>query len=63
MNLYNHNTLGSQEKPLISNLQFKQIHESLQRGIKTMYEDAQKYYSFESFQKQVLEQEYQKLKK
>lgn len=61
MNLYNHNTLGTEDKPLISNIQFRLLHESLQRGIKSMYEEAQKHYSFESFQRQVLEQEYLKL--
>jgi hypothetical protein len=39
------------------------IHESLQRGEVKMYEDFKERFSFESFQKQVLEQEYQKLKK
>lgn len=60
--MYNHNTLGTKEKPLISNKDFKAVHESLQMGITTLYEYAKEHYSFESFQKQVLEQEYLKLK-
>lgn len=60
---YNHNTLGSLIKPLISNLDFKRVHESLLKGEVEMYERFIKIFSFESFQKQILEDEYLKIKK
>lgn len=59
---YNHNTLGTQEKPLITNQDFKLVHQSLQKGDVKMYEEYKEKYSFESFQKQILEEEYKKLK-
>lgn len=62
MNLYNHNTLGIQRKPLISNLDFKMVHESLERGEVEMYEKFKEIFSFESTQKRILESEYKKIK-
>lgn len=59
---YNHNTLGSLVKPLISNLDFKRVHESLLKGEVEMYERFIKLFSFESLQKRILEDEYLKIK-
>jgi len=55
MNLYNHNTLGTGIKPLIPNLEFKLLHESLLRGDKEKSEEILSKYTLESYQKQVLE--------
>lgn len=61
--LYNHNVIGTASKPLITNLNFKLVHESLQRGETKMYEEFKEKYSFESVQKDILEDEYRKIKK
>lgn len=53
MNLYNHNTLGTQAKPLIPNLEFKELHERLLRGERC--EDILEKYSLESYQKHIAE--------
>lgn len=58
MTLYNHNTIGTQEKPLISNMVFKIVHQSLQNFEVKMYEDIKQKYSFESTQKRILEEAY-----
>lgn len=63
MNLYNHNKLGTKDKPLIKNLDFKLVHKSLMRGEVEMYEDFKNRFSFVSIQKRILEDEYEKIKK
>jgi len=55
MNLYNHNVLGTERKPLIPNLKFKLLHESLLRGEKEKYEEILNRYTLESFQKSIVE--------
>jgi hypothetical protein len=55
MNLYNHNTLGTEVKPLIPNQEFKLLHESLLNGDKEKSEEILSKYTLESYQKQVLE--------
>lgn len=53
--LYNHNTLGTETKPLIPNIEFKLLHERLLRGDKEKSEEILSKYTLESYQKQVLE--------
>jgi len=55
MNLYNHNTLGTERKPLIPNLEFKLLHESLLKGDKEKSEEILSKYTLESFQKHIVE--------
>ena len=62
MNLYNHNALGTDRKPLIPNLEFKLLHESLLRGEKEKYEEIMGKYSLESYQKHIVEPLIRKLK-
>ena len=61
--LYNHNTLGTESKPLIPNLEFKLLHESLLRGETEKYEEILIKYTLESFQKHIVEPLYRELKK
>lgn len=63
MNLYNHNTLGTEIKPLIPNLEFKLLHESLLRGDKEKSEEILSKYTLESYQKHIVEPLYRELKK
>lgn len=63
MNLYNHNILGTEIKPLIPNLEFKLLHESLLRGDKEKSEEILSKYTLESFQKHIVEPLYRELKK
>lgn len=60
MNKFNHNTLGTETKPLIPNLEFKNLHERLLRGEKC--EEILEKYSLESYQKHIIEQLLRKLK-
>lgn len=60
MNLYNHNTLGTETKPLIPNLEFKNLHERLLRGEKC--EEILEKYTLESYQKQIIEPLIRKIK-
>ena len=53
-NLYNHVTLGTKDKPLIRNIQFKQLIARIERGDLSAYEKAFEHFIFESFQKQFL---------
>lgn len=62
MNLYNHNTLGTETKPLIPNIEFKFLHESLLRGDKEKSEEILSKYTLESYQKQVVEPLLRKIK-
>lgn len=59
---YNHNIIGTEEKPLIPNLEFKLLHVALQHGDHEYYEEITEKYSFESHQKQIVEPLYKKLK-
>ena len=57
---YNHNALGTAQKPLIPNLIFKETMEGLrQRNDVEFYELVREEYSFETFQKIFAEGEYQ----
>jgi hypothetical protein len=58
---YNHNTLGTETKPLIPNLEFKLLHESLLRGEKEKYEEVMSKWTLESFQRHIVEPLYKKL--
>jgi len=62
MNLYNHNVLGTERKPLIPNLKFKLLHESLLRGEKEKSEEILSKYTLESYQKHIVEPLIRKLK-
>ena len=50
--LYNHNALGSADKPLIPNIEFKRLVEEIEKGNMSALPEALKKYSLESFQKQ-----------
>lgn len=58
---YNHNTLGTELKPLIPNLEFKLLHESLLRGEKEKYEEVMRKWTLESYQRHIVEPLYKKL--
>ena len=63
MNLYNHNTLGTKTKPLIPNMEFKNLHEYLLKGEKEKSEEILSKYTLESYQKHIVEPLYRELKK
>jgi hypothetical protein len=58
---YNHVTLGTEERPLIPNLIFKETLESLNNGETEFYELVRQEYSFESYQKMLAEHKYREL--
>ena len=60
---YNHNTLGTKEKPLISNEVFKKLMEKIQSGDVDAYRRAQGKVTFEAKQKSLIEQTIQSIKK
>lgn len=60
--LYNHNTLGTERKPLIPNIDFKRLHESLIAGEVELYERIIEVYTLESFQRHIVEPLYKKLR-
>ena len=62
MNLYNHNTLGTETKPLIPNLEFKNLHEHLLKGEKEKCEEILDKYTLESYQKSIVEPLLRKIK-
>lgn len=56
-NNYNHSTLGTQAMPLISNLQFKQLIERVEKkGDTAAYKKALEMFTFEATQRRVLEE-------
>lgn len=55
--LYNHNTLGTKEKPLITNYQFKKLMERIRNGETGLYEKAINHFSFEATQLRMLKTE------
>lgn len=59
---YNHRELGTAEKPLITNTQFKQLMERIRSGEHLAYEKAIEIFSFETMQKNLLEQEIKKIR-
>jgi hypothetical protein len=58
---YNHVRLGTEERPLIPNLIFKETLESLNNGYTEFYELVMQEYSFESYQKMLAEDKYREL--
>lgn len=56
VNGYNHNTLGTAQKPLISNLQFKTLCERVGKGDTKAYYAGIETFTFEAKQKSVLEE-------
>ncbi len=52
---YNHTTLGTQEKPLISNMQFKQLCERIRTDDAIAYDKAIKAFTFDSTQKGLID--------
>ena len=59
---YNHNTLGSEEKPLIPNIELKILIEKMNEGNLEAYAEALQKWSFESFQKQFLQNKFNEIK-
>ena len=57
--LYNHKNLETEDKPLIKNIQFKQLLNRIRNGDTEAYNKAHEYFSFEYFQKQFLKREYE----
>lgn len=53
--LYNHNTLGTAAKPLITNLQFKKLCERVQAGDTKAYYAGLETFTFEAAQKRLVE--------
>lgn len=58
--LYNHKELGTKEKPLISNLQYKQLMERVEKGDYEAGEKAKEVFTFEATQLRTLNQKLQK---
>lgn len=61
--MYNHKELGTPDKPLISNAQFKSICERIQGGEIEVYQKAIDSFSFETTQKTLLDKLYNNAKK
>ena len=59
---YNHSTLGTAEKPLIPNMEFKRMCESVRAGNPDISEWTDKY-ELEMYQKRLIEQMIIQLKK
>jgi hypothetical protein len=59
--LYNHNTLGSVDMPLIPNIVYKNTIESLNNGDTYYYLDVLTKFSLEAFQKQFLSHKYEEV--
>ena len=59
---YNHNTLGTETKPLIPNMEFKNLHEYLLKGEKEKSEEILNKYTLESYQKSIIEPLLKKIK-
>ena len=60
---YNHKPLGTNEKPLISNVQFSKLIDQIKSGDIDAYTRAQAKVSFEATQKSIIEQTIQSIKK
>lgn len=60
--LYNHNSLGNADKPLITNLQFKQVCDRIRNGDITAYEKVYQHFSLESNQQSSLRTLYLEVK-
>ena len=53
--LYNHKKMGTDEKPLISNGQFKKLIERIEAGDATAADNAKKAFTLEATQLRILE--------
>lgn len=60
--MYNHKNIGTDDKPLISNIQFTKLMERVKSGDKQAFWTARDVFSFESTQKQLLQTEYNTIK-
>lgn len=56
--LYNHRELGTKEKPLISNKDFKELCEHARNGLLGKIQDAKQKYTFETTQQKLINQLY-----
>lgn len=56
--MHNHKELGTDEKPLISNADFKQLCEDARHGLLGKIQDAKQRYSFDHTQQQLINQLY-----
>ena len=56
--LYNHRELGTKEKPLISNKDFKELCENARNGLLGKIQDAKQKYTFEPTQQKLINQLY-----
>lgn len=56
--MHNHVALGTAALPLVPNIIFKEIVEDLNKGETELYLVAKEQFSFESFQKRMVEDKY-----